>query len=61
MAIEPPLWDRAAKLRVFRDGPPPAPPAFIASRLALTEEWLARDSARELRPSQPGALVLARI
>jgi hypothetical protein len=43
------------------EGPPPAPPQFIASRLAITEEWLASDSARELRPSQQGALVLARI
>jgi hypothetical protein len=54
--------------RVFRrqprdrpDGPPPAPPEFIASRLAITQEWLASDSARELKPSQQGALVLARI
>lgn len=42
-------------------GPPPAPPEFIASRLAITQEWLGSDSARELRPSQQGALVLARI
>jgi hypothetical protein len=43
------------------EGPPPAPPEFIASRLAITQEWLASDSARELKPSQQGALVLARI
>jgi hypothetical protein len=43
------------------DGPPPAPPEFIASRLAITEEWLGTDSARELKPAQQGAIALARI
>lgn len=43
------------------DGPPPAPPEFIASRLAILESWLGADSARELKPAQQGALVLARI
>ena len=50
--------------RVPRDrpeGPPPAPPEFIASRLAITEEWLGTDSARELLPAQQGAIALARI
>ena len=43
------------------DGPPAAPPEFIASRLAILESWLGADSARELKPAQQGALVLARI
>jgi Fic/DOC family protein len=43
------------------DGPPPAPPEFIASRLAILENWLAADSARELKAAQQGALVMARI
>ena len=43
------------------EGPPPAPPEFIASRLAITEEWLGADSARELTPAQQGALALARV
>jgi Fic family protein len=43
------------------DGPPPAPPEFIASRLAVLESWMAADSARELKPAQQGALALARI
>lgn len=43
------------------EGPPPAPPEFIGSRLAITQEWLGADSARELKPAQQGAIVLARI
>jgi hypothetical protein len=43
------------------EGPPPAPPEFIASRLAITQEWLSGDSGRELAPAQQGALALARI
>jgi Fic/DOC family protein len=43
------------------EGPPPAPPEFIASRLAITEQWLGADSARELKPAQQGAIALARI
>jgi Fic/DOC family len=43
------------------DGPPPAPPEFIPSRLAVLESWMAADSARELKPAQQGALALARI
>lgn len=41
--------------------PPPAPVPFVASRLAILEEWLAGDSARQLQPAQQGALVLARV
>jgi Fic/DOC family len=43
------------------DGPPPAPVAFVESRLAGLEEWLAVDTGRELKPAQQGALALARI
>jgi len=43
------------------DGPPPAPPEFIASRLAILQDWLGADSGRELGASQQGALVLARV
>lgn len=55
--------DRALR-RQDRDrpgGPPPAPAIFVASRLAIMEEWLGGDSARELAPAQQGALAYARI
>ena len=42
-------------------GPAPAPAAFIEGRLALLEQWLAAESARELAPGPAGALVLARV
>jgi hypothetical protein len=40
---------------------PPAPPEFIAGRLAIFEQWMNAPSAAELTPSQQGALALARI
>ena len=43
------------------EGPPPAPVEFIASRLAIVEQWLGDESSRELKPAQAGALALARI
>lgn len=42
-------------------GPPPAPPEFIESRLAILQEWLGVESSRELKPAQAGALAMARI
>ncbi len=42
-------------------GPPPAPPEFIESRLAILEDWLGVESSRELKAAQAGALALARI
>jgi len=42
-------------------GPPPAPARFVASRLAIMQEWLGGDSARELTAAQQGALAYARI
>jgi hypothetical protein len=42
-------------------GPPPAPARFVESRLRSLEEWLGMDSGRDLKPSQQGALALARI
>jgi len=62
-------WHRALGLGTgFRtrekeraSGPPPAPPDFIAGRLAILQEWLAVESSRELKPAQAGALVMARI
>lgn len=47
--------------RARPDGPPPAPPEFVASRVAIVQEWLGSDSARELKPAQQGALALARV
>jgi len=47
--------------RAREDGPPPAPPAFVESRLRTLEHWLSVESARELTPAQAGALALARI
>lgn len=62
-------WHRAAVgPGVFRSvereregGPPASPPAFIASRLAILEQWIDAPSARELKPAQQGALALARV
>ena len=42
-------------------GPPPAPPEFIAGRLAILEQWIDAPSARELKASQQGALALVRV
>jgi Fic family protein len=42
-------------------GPPPAPAAFVESRVRLLGEWLASESCRELQPARAGALALARI
>ena len=42
-------------------GPPPAPPEFIASRLAILQDWLGVESSRELKPAQAGALAMARL
>jgi hypothetical protein len=42
-------------------GPAPAPAVFVASRVAILGEWVNADSARELKPAQLGALVLARL
>jgi hypothetical protein len=47
--------------RTREGGPPPAPPGFIAGRLALLEDWMNADSGRELKPAQQGALVMARL
>jgi hypothetical protein len=58
------LTGERALRRQARDrpgGPPPAPPEFVASRLAIVQEWLGGDSARELKAAQQGALVYARI
>jgi Fic family protein len=41
--------------------PPPAPAAFVASRLEMLEQWLSEGSVSELRPAGRGALVLARL
>jgi hypothetical protein len=54
-----PSFRREARARP--DGPPPAPVEFIASRLAIVEQWFGEDSGRELKPAQAGALALARI
>jgi hypothetical protein len=50
-----------AALREREGGPPPAPPEFVASRLAILQEWLGGDSAGQLAPAQLGALALARV
>lgn len=47
--------------RARTDGPRPAPPEWIETRLQVLLEWLAVASAQELTPSQRGALALARL
>jgi Fic family protein len=47
--------------RSREDGPPPAPAEFVRSRLEILERWINMPSARELKPGEAGALVLARI
>jgi fido (protein-threonine AMPylation protein) len=47
--------------RARAGGPPPAPAAFVASRLGILQHWLQVESSRELSPAQAGALVLARV
>ena len=42
-------------------GTPPAPPDFIAGRLAILDQWMNAPSAAELTASQQGALALARV
>jgi hypothetical protein len=59
-------WHRAAcPPGGFRTTPrpdsPAAPVPFIESRLQILEQWLNTESRRELKPSQAGALVLARV
>jgi len=62
-------WHRAlgleagyrAHARSRASGPAPAPPEFIASRLAILQDWLGVESSRELRPAQAGALAMARL
>jgi hypothetical protein len=41
--------------------PPPAPGAFVRSRLEILEQWIAAPSGAELDPSARAALVMARI
>src|SRR5260221_3386914 len=58
------LTGERALRRQARDrpgGPPPAPPEFVASRLAIMQEWLGGDSPRELKAAPQGALVSPRI
>jgi fido (protein-threonine AMPylation protein) len=43
------------------EGPPPAPAALVAGRVAILEQWMNTDSARQLKPAEQGALVMARV
>jgi fido (protein-threonine AMPylation protein) len=62
-------WHRAAfgpagyraEERARAEGPPPAPAALVAGRVAILEQWMNTDSARQLKPPEQGALVLARV
>jgi Fic family protein len=47
--------------RARDDGPPPAPVAFVESRVRTLEAWLDEPSGRDLGPSQRASLVLARV
>ena len=55
----PAAWRRQERTR--EGGPPPAPAAFVESRVRVLEQWIAEPSGRELSPAQGAALVLARI
>jgi hypothetical protein len=63
-------WHRAAtgsdagwraSERTRAGGPPPAPAAFVATRLQNLQEWLNVESSAGLKPGQRGALVMARV
>lgn len=43
------------------DGPPPAPPGFVESRVDSLVSWLGVESGRQLTAAQAGALTLARL
>jgi cell filamentation protein, protein adenylyltransferase len=47
--------------RTREGGPPPAPAAFVATRLQSLEDWLGVEGSAALKPAQRGALVLARL
>jgi hypothetical protein len=47
--------------RAREGGPAPAPAAFVRGRLEILEQWVNMPSARELKPAEAGALVMARI
>lgn len=47
--------------RARKEGPPPAPAAFIAGRLEILEQWLGAESTLELKAPQQAALALARV
>jgi hypothetical protein len=47
--------------RTREDAPPPAPAAFVESRLQILQHWLQVESSRELTGAQAAALALARI
>jgi len=57
---QPPAGDREA-IALGGGAPPPAPAAFVESRLTLFERWLDAESARALSAAALGALVLARL
>jgi hypothetical protein len=50
-----------ASERSREDGPAPAPAPFVRGRLEILEQWVNMPSARELKPAEAGALVMARI
>jgi hypothetical protein len=53
---------RLRRAERMRDGgPPPAPAAFVESRLQILQQWLQVESSRELSGAQAAALALARI
>jgi hypothetical protein len=52
-------WRRTDRTR--EGGPPPAPAAFVESRVRVLEQWLAEPSGRELAAAPQAALVLARV
>jgi hypothetical protein len=55
----PAAWRQAERTR--EGAPPPAPAAFVESRVRVLEHWLAEPSGRELAAAPQAALVLVRI
>jgi hypothetical protein len=60
-ALRPAVPGYRRGVREREGAPPPAPPEFIESRVAILAGWMGADSSLELTPLQQAAVALARI